>query len=310
MLTTIFGLMLAALILATFGDGGGDAGDPNATVIDPSSSGGSGPGDDGVDDALAQAFAEADAEGDEEGGEGEEEPVGDPAEPDNREQSIPRPRFDEVNNRLATLRPFEPVLERLTAAGATPEQAAAYVLQALEQGATPQPEAQPDPDEAFAQFLQDQGIDPYDEHSPATLAALRVAFNTQQTLQGIQAQTQQAQQQAWLAERRAELQAVQAQFPEYQDPEEARSLVAEWEAAPDGTSLAQVAERQRARFETRFRNRLAEQAATRPSGASRPVTAGGSTPSPAQVPDFTKMSDAQREEYAEAQLATLLAAGD
>lgn len=199
--------------------------------------------------------------------------------------------------------PYAPVLQRFQELGVTPER----VLQTLEELQRTPPAGEPvRAAPTFEEFLKARGIDPEEVDGP-TLTALQVAHEQHALVQGLHQQAEAAREQAQLSEWRAEMEGVQHQFPAFRNPELGQFLLAAWAEAPDGTSMAAVAQSMLGSFEQAFRNQLSLTAAQRGADARRPVTAGGGAPSPAPRFDWATAPDAEFETALESQLRAMLA---
>ena len=207
--------------------------------------------------------------------------------------------------------PYAPVLQRFQELGVTPER----VLQTLEELLAPSvsgqrtpPAGEPEPPAApsFEEFLAERGIDPEAVDGPA-LTALQLAHEQAGMLRELHQQAEAAREQAQLSEWRAEMEGVQHQFPAFRNPELGQFLLAAWAEAPEGVSMAAVAQRMLGSFEQAFRNQLSLTAAQRGADARRPVTAGGGAPSPAPRFDWATAPDAEFETALESQLRAMLA---
>jgi len=198
--------------------------------------------------------------------------------------------------------------------GVTPEQLAAE-LQAMAGDAAQErgygQTAQPGPvsaEEQFAGWLTQRDVNP-EECTRAELVSLEGAWRQEQMLAHYHQQTAAAQEHALRAQWHADLQGVEAAFPEFSNPVLRDALLNLYEGRygidADYDQLAGVAEELAGTIRSVTQAELARYAQNKQADAMFPVFAGGSSPAPHGGIDFHQLSPTMQQEYLESHFAAV-----
>jgi len=208
---------------------------------------------------------------------------------------------------------WQPALELLQQLQVDP---AAFVQhlqrqQTLTQGQ--QPQAPQTPEDRFAAWLVEHEVDP-DGCTRAELLSLQGVWQQQEMFGALQAQQEQAQEQAMRAQWQSDLQGLETAHPAFRNPVLRDAVLNTYESRygiePNAERLLALAAEQAGAMEALTQARLAEYQQKKGADASFPVIAGGNSPPATTAPvDFHQLSPTLQQEYLETHFAATSGAG-
>jgi hypothetical protein len=205
---------------------------------------------------------------------------------------------DEFKTQLSQLEPLAEWLspiERLAAAGLTPDALLPVLLGGPAGGETPL-----SVEEQYAEFLARNGVDTPGDMDPQLEGYWRREFQNEQRWQAMEAREQAAQEAEFRASWRGELQSLQGELPRFQNPLLRDALLNLYEERygdqPNAGLLRTLAQELDGVLQSELRGELARYQAGKQGDAVVPTVSGGSAPPPAEVLNYHHLPESRQRE--------------